>query len=136
MPVQAVLHGGAAQPHGSPKPQQGLAAVYILLVSDKAKFKVPHRPGTLCFRLIQHRSRSDMGSLSSAGPGKEGRGWRRKEGGRSGWGPQCPHKHQPPVMLTQVCGCSSPFHVAQGKPMTRGKGLGSIATSWVTSCPL
>lgn len=56
-----------------------------------------------------------------------------EEGDRSGWGPQAPRKHQPLVMLTEVCGCSSPFHVAQGQPRTRRKGLGSIVTSWVTS---
>lgn len=76
--------GCAAQPHGSPKPQQGLAAVYILSISDKAEFKVSHKPGTPCFRLIQRRSCTDMGSLSSAGPGREGRGWRRKGTGADG----------------------------------------------------
>lgn len=55
------------------------------------------------------------------------------EGDRSAWGPQSPHKHQPPVMLAQVCDHSSPFPTAQGQPRARGKGLGSIVTSWVTS---
>lgn len=42
-----------------------------------------------------------------------------EEADRSGWGPQPPRKHQPPVMSTQVCGCSSPIHVAQGQPRQR-----------------
>lgn len=53
------------------------------------------------------------------------------EGDRNIWGPQAPHKHQPPVMLTWVCGCSSLYPVAQEQPRARGKGLGSIVTSSV-----
>lgn len=56
MPVQAELPSAAAQL------SLATARAGYLLVSDKAKFKGPHKPGTLCFRLIQHRSHSNMGS--------------------------------------------------------------------------
>lgn len=66
---------------------------------------------------------------------------RTREGGqrmeeevdRSGWRPQPLRKHQPPMILPQVCGCSSSFLVAQGQPVARDKGLGSLVTSWVIS---
>lgn len=43
-----------------------------------------------------------------------------EEEDRSRWGPQSPHKHQPPMMPTHICGCSSPFHVTQEQSRAKG----------------
>lgn len=105
MPIQAGLPSGTAQPHIPPQPQPGLAAAafrpsQVQRAPETRDFVFQPDPAQIP---QQHRI------SPSAGPGREGRGWRRKGTGEDEGHSPYISTSETPVVPTQVCGCSSPL---------------------------